>query len=95
MNKLELIDYHIKDYNKNSTAEEIADDHPENIRNRYFLVTGATSGLGKETIRVLLKHGGIVTCACRNTTLMGEILAEFKKHNLNQEARVIKLDLTN
>ena len=49
-------------FNFYSTAEEVT--HGLDLSGQTFLVTGANSGLGKETIRVLaLRGANIVACA--------------------------------
>lgn len=59
-------------------------------------MTGTTAGLGLENVLVLLKYGGIVTSACRNTTLMKEYIHKFKSNNPGLEftSYIIKCDLS-
>ena len=42
-----------------SLAAEVAERYAPHIRGRVFMVTGCTSGMGRETAFVLAKHGGI------------------------------------
>ena len=52
---------------KLQTAEEIAAAAPpENIRGKSFIVTGASSGIGEETARVLARYGATAVVATRN-----------------------------
>jgi NAD(P)-dependent dehydrogenase (short-subunit alcohol dehydrogenase family) len=56
------------------------------------LVTGATSGLGFETARELLKHGAEVTIAARNPEKSEQAAAKLKAAT-GQEPSVLALDL--
>ncbi len=47
-----------------STAEEAAKGI--NLSNKNIIITGCNTGIGKETARVLAKHGGNIIMACRN-----------------------------
>lgn len=61
---------------------------------RRFLITGANSGLGLETARLLARHGGDVILACRNPQRGAEAVDEVKK-TAKPGARVelVSLDL--
>jgi NAD(P)-dependent dehydrogenase (short-subunit alcohol dehydrogenase family) len=52
-------------FGKRSTAEEVS--LGIDLRGRHALVTGANTGIGLETTRVLALRGASVTLACRNT----------------------------
>ena len=56
--------YYGKRFNAYSTADETAEDM--DLINAVAIVTGCNSGIGKETVRVLLKHNATVIMACRN-----------------------------
>ena len=69
-------------------TNEIADQ-----KGRIVIITGATSGLGKEASRVLAKKNATVIMAVRNTEKGERVVAEFK-HTLQQaNIEVRKLDL--
>ena len=55
---------------------------------KYVLVTGATSGLGKEIAKALAEQGWYVFAAGRNENALNEITA----HTMAQH---LKLDITN
>jgi NAD(P)-dependent dehydrogenase (short-subunit alcohol dehydrogenase family) len=81
-------------YNKHTTAVEVAAGFKERIRGRYFAVTGANSGLGLETARVLVKEGGNVIMLGRDLkrceAARAEIIKEFPGSNIS----VMHLDLS-
>ena len=53
-------------FGESSTADEVADSL--DLSGRRAIVTGAASGIGSETARVLAVHGAAVTLAVRNLT---------------------------
>lgn len=80
-----------------------------NVPGKVFVVTGANSGLGYETSKELLRHGGTVIMACRNTirgeaaraNLVLEITANLsgternaKLDDLEKRCKVVPLDLS-
>lgn len=60
---------------------------------RVLIITGATSGLGKEATRVFAEKNATVIMAVRNTAKGEEVAAEFKKAMPNAKIKVRKLDL--
>jgi NAD(P)-dependent dehydrogenase (short-subunit alcohol dehydrogenase family) len=51
-------------FNRRSTAEEVAAG--TDLRGRHAVITGANTGIGRETARVLAGCGASVTLACRD-----------------------------
>ncbi|KAJ7066553.1 hypothetical protein C8F01DRAFT_1123677 [Mycena amicta] len=68
-----------------------ADDVPD-LTARVILVTGGNSGVGKETIRVLLNHNAKVYMAARSQEKAEAAIAELKQLT-GKEAIYLKLDL--
>lgn len=61
---------------------------------KSFLVTGANSGLGLETSRVLARQGAKVIMACRNVGKAEAAAAEIKKTVPNAQLSIYALDLS-
>ena len=55
-----------------------AADIPD-LTGKHFLITGGTSGIGKETARELARAGALVTITARNATKGANTVAEFAK----------------
>ena len=82
------------EYNNTTNAEQVADAFKDEIEGRYFLITGANTGLGKETVRVLAKHGGIVTIACRSVKKGQEAKEDILKQFPNANITVREIDVS-
>jgi len=85
--------------NSNTTAEQAALDI--DLNGKISIVTGANSGLGKETSRVLAKHNATVIMACRSLERANEakkeIVTDLKASNPNfdeNKLKVMILDLS-
>ncbi|GJD09285.1 Short-chain dehydrogenase TIC 32, chloroplastic [Galdieria sulphuraria] len=65
------------------------------LNDAVVVITGANSGIGKETARLFVKSGAKVILACRNSTLGYQVKEEFCAKNKALEAKiwVLPLDL--
>lgn len=61
---------------------------------RVAVVTGANSGLGYETARVLAQHGAVVVMACRNAQKAEAAANKIRALNPTGEVVVMALDLS-
>jgi len=60
---------------------------------RVAIVTGASSGIGRETARVLAAHGASVVLACRNIEKARLAAARIESQHPGARTEVLKLDL--
>jgi len=60
---------------------------------KVVIVTGATSGLGYESARILCESGNDVILACRDEEKAKRALAKIKQQNPNALATYLHLDL--
>eukprot|EP01083_Nonionella_stella_P247035 856981_1 len=85
-----------REYNRRTTAEEAA--IPNNFEGKTIIVTGASSGIGIPTAKVLFENGASVVMACRNESKANkardDILSQINNQNLDDaKLKVLKLDL--
>jgi NAD(P)-dependent dehydrogenase (short-subunit alcohol dehydrogenase family) len=69
-----------------------ADDLPD-LSDKTYLVTGANSGLGFETVRALARAGGAVTLACRDLGKAGTAIDQIKAEAPSARLEARELDL--
>eukprot|EP01100_Stratorugosa_tubuloviscum_P002785 TRINITY_DN165_c0_g3_i3.p1 TRINITY_DN165_c0_g3~~TRINITY_DN165_c0_g3_i3.p1 ORF type:complete len:314 (-),score=170.78 TRINITY_DN165_c0_g3_i3:88-1029(-) len=66
-----------------------------NLENKNVLITGANTGIGKETARVLLLCGANVYMACRDLNKCNEAIREIEiQTGINGQLFPLELDLT-
>lgn len=63
------------------------------VRGKHVVVTGASSGLGLETVRVLAKFGAIVTMAVRNQAKTEPLLQQLMTAMPEAQIDILILDL--
>ncbi len=63
------------------------------LEGRTFLVTGANTGIGKETARALASRGGTVILACRSEQNGRNAIAEIGAQTGNPNLELLSLDL--
>lgn len=66
----------------------------KSLQGRVYLVTGANSGIGKETVRELVKRDACVIMACRNMSLAQTAIEDIRKTVLSGELIPKQLDLS-
>lgn len=64
------------------------------IDGRVVIVTGANSGIGKETAVDLARRGGKIYLACRDIKRGEDALKEIKERSESQNVHLIQLDLS-
>jgi NAD(P)-dependent dehydrogenase (short-subunit alcohol dehydrogenase family) len=74
-----------------STADEVAAG--VDLRGKTALVTGASSGLGVETARVLAGRGAQVVCAVRDVAKGEAVAKEIRAATGNERVEVVPLEL--
>ncbi|XP_065350476.1 retinol dehydrogenase 14 [Cloeon dipterum] len=65
----------------------------KNMKGKTVIITGATSGIGKETARDLAKRGARLILACRTVSAAEEVKAEISNETGNKDIEVRHLDL--
>ncbi|GMH01262.1 hypothetical protein Nepgr_003101 [Nepenthes gracilis] len=82
-------------YGSNSTAERVTEDCCCQIDPHLTaIVTGATSGIGAETARVLAKRGVRVIVAARNMKKAFEVKGCILKESPNADIIILEIDLS-
>ncbi|CAN6446176.1 unnamed protein product [Victoria cruziana] len=81
-------------FGSNSTAEQVTEKCCLFPNQLTAIITGATSGIGAETARVLGKRGLRIVIPARNAKSAGEMKAKIHKENPEVEIIVMELDLS-
>lgn len=63
------------------------------LENPVVLVTGANTGIGKETVRALAASGARVYLACRSESKTTPVIEELRQENPAADLRFLQLDL--
>lgn len=77
-------------YGSKSTADQVTPD----LRSITAIITGATSGIGAETARVLAKRGARLVLPARNVKAAEEVRARIVSEWAESEIFVMSLDLS-
>ncbi|XP_026663117.1 short-chain dehydrogenase TIC 32 B, chloroplastic-like isoform X2 [Phoenix dactylifera] len=80
-------------FGSKSTAEEVTGTSPD-LRSITAIITGATSGIGAETARVLAKRGARLVLPARNLKAAEEIKARIAADSPGSHIIVLPLDLS-
>ncbi|OZJ06086.1 hypothetical protein BZG36_01139 [Bifiguratus adelaidae] len=76
-----------------TTAEEITEAYNVNLKGNVAIVTGANSGIGTETARVLALRGARVIIPCRTMEKAEGAITEIKKSVPNADMIPMQLEL--
>eukprot|EP00386_Alphamonas_edax_P005362 GDKI01017222.1.p1 GENE.GDKI01017222.1~~GDKI01017222.1.p1 ORF type:complete len:342 (-),score=77.27 GDKI01017222.1:27-1016(-) len=83
----------VSGYGSSTKAEKVAADNQERISGRVFIVTGASAGIGLETVRVLASKGGHVIMACRGGQKAEEAYKSVVRTTPNGKVELMECDL--
>lgn len=78
-------------FHRDSTTDEILDGI--DLTGKRYLVTGAGSGLGTETVRVLAAHGAEVLATVRDVAAPGDALSELRSSLSDATIELVALEL--
>jgi retinol dehydrogenase 12 len=64
------------------------------LNGKVVVITGANTGIGKETAREMTRFGAKVIIGCRDVDKGNEAIKEIKQQHPKSDIRIIKLDLS-
>ena len=74
-----------------STLGPMATDR--DLTDRHYVITGANTGIGKETARALAARGARLTLACRSASKTQPVIDELRRATGNEQIGFVALDL--
>ncbi|KDO18234.1 hypothetical protein SPRG_16338 [Saprolegnia parasitica CBS 223.65] len=80
-------------FNATTTADQVADAFAPRCKDKVVLITGANTGLGLETARVLAAKGATVVIACRSASKGDAAVASILKAQHDAKVSFLELDL--
>ncbi|PPD90332.1 hypothetical protein GOBAR_DD12734 [Gossypium barbadense] len=81
-------------YGSKTTAQQVADNSSSPLHRLTAIITGATSGIGAETARVLAKRGVRVVIPARDIKKAAELKEGIENENPNVEIMLFEIDLS-
>lgn len=81
-------------FSATSTADDVAKVYGENARGKVVVITGANSGLGHETARVLAAHGAKVVLVCRAKASGERAAQEIREVVPSADLMTLEMDLS-
>ncbi|KAM0979506.1 hypothetical protein ACFX13_015636 [Malus domestica] len=82
-------------YGSNSTAEQVTQDCSSSVPSQLTaIITGATSGIGAETARVLAKRGVRVVIPARDLSKAAEVKDGIQRESPQAEVILLEIDLS-
>lgn len=63
------------------------------MQGKVVLITGANSGIGRETTKALAHQGATIVMACRNLAKAEPVCAEIRQESGNLQVEIMHLDL--
>ncbi|CAL9031020.1 unnamed protein product [Prunus brigantina] len=82
-------------YGSKSTAEQVSQDCYSSVPSHLTaIITGATSGIGAETARVLAKRGVRIVIPARDLGKAAEVKDEIQRESPKAEVIILEIDLS-
>jgi len=78
-------------FGASSTAMQVVKGH--NLAGRIYVVTGANTGIGKETVRALVSAGATVVIGCRSLERAEAAIADIRTETKCEDERLFNIPL--